>query len=47
MWKSFSAKCSGRFIAAYQKCMKNFFRFARCVSVTGILLDFTVHTNLW
>jgi Reverse transcriptase (RNA-dependent DNA polymerase) len=39
VWKSFSAKCIGRFEAAYHKCIKNFFRFARRDSVTCILAD--------
>jgi len=34
----YSAKCIGRFKADYHKCIKNFFRFARCDSVTGILI---------
>ena len=38
LWKSFSTKCIERFKAAYHKCIKNFFRFARRDSVTGILL---------
>ena len=39
MWESFSAKCIGRFEAAYLKCIMNLFRFVRCDSVTGFLLD--------
>jgi len=48
VWKSFSAKCIGRFKAAYQKCIKNFFRFARCDSVTGIFAGLSSFgTILW
>jgi len=50
VWKSFSAKCAGRFKAAYHKCIKNFFRIARCDSVISILADLgkpSFDTILW
>jgi len=50
VWKSFSATCIGRNKTAFHKFIKNFFRFARCDSVTGILADLglpSFDTILW